>query len=142
LALDPPDRTAQGHRFAATLSLILGTMHQLVNFSSSKLVTASYRTPSCWEPPAPAVALLRHAPAPPYALLPTFARFVPKAFWRGLTLRRKSARVARRNSTPNNRQNIMAVILYSDISTQITNFNLLRTGFRVTYRHECLPAER
>ena len=36
----------------------------------------------------------------------------------------------------------MAVKLYSDNSTQITNFNLLRTGFRATHRHECLPAER
>jgi hypothetical protein len=36
----------------------------------------------------------------------------------------------------------MAVKLYSDNSTQITNFNQLRTEFRVTYRHECLPVER
>jgi hypothetical protein len=36
----------------------------------------------------------------------------------------------------------MAVKLYSDILLQITNFNLLRTGFRATHRHECLPAER
>jgi hypothetical protein len=49
----------------------------------------------------------------------------------------------------NNRQNIMAVKLYSDtrlpvgqVLLQITNFNLLRTGFRVTNPHECLPAER
>jgi hypothetical protein len=36
----------------------------------------------------------------------------------------------------------MAVNLYSDNSTQITNFKQLRTEVRATHRHDCLPAER
>jgi len=53
-----------------------------------------------------------------------------------------SSKFKEKRPVANNRQNIMAVKLYSDIILQIINFKQLLTGLLVTHRHECLPAER